>query len=203
MKKWIVIFIVCITATSCASDQKAIEINEPETRIYKSFDEKSQDLYVGESEELTENRLKDFYLKKSDYIIPEDNLRKSIQVDRGNEVIISFDPVVDSVVLNNSYIVIIRDDYIKAISSNPTKFEIPESFDLEKIISLEEQELLNNKILDKMSKKGHASIETTRLYFDTQTIGKLIYTIKAEVETDEYVFAEVFTYDAYTGKLID
>lgn len=54
-----------------------------------------------------------------------------------------------------------------------------------------------------MSKKGEAKIIHTDLYFDTQRIGKLIYTIKVDVETSDYSFGKVFIYDGFTGKLID
>ena len=54
-----------------------------------------------------------------------------------------------------------------------------------------------------MSKKGKAKIMDTNLYFDTQRTGKLIYTIKVDVETSEYSYGEVFVYDGFSGEIID
>lgn len=195
--------ILFLTLTGCKSGQEAMLIEEPETRIYKTFEDKTEDLFVGDCQNIDVNCLKDFYLEHLGYVISEENLRRSIQIQSNEEVIISFDPVVDSVSLNNSYIMIIRDQYIIAVSSNPTKFVIPESFNLEQIITLEEQQKLNNKIIQQMSKKGKARIKFTDLYFETQRIGKLIYTIKVDVETVDYSFGEVFVYDGFTGDLID
>ena len=191
------------TLTACKSGQKAVLIKEPETRIYEKFKDETEEFFVGNSEDLDTIGVKDFYLKQLDFVIPEKDLRKSIQVQSNADMIISFDPVIDSVSINSSYILILRDNYIKAVSSNPPKYVIPDSFDLEAIISLDEQEKLNNQLLKQMSKKGEAKIMFTDLYFDTQRLGKLIYTIKVEVETRDYVFAEVFVYDGFTGDLID
>lgn len=187
----------------CKSGQEPILIEEPETRIYEKFDEETDEFFVGDTQNLDTERIKAFYYNQLDFVIPEEDLRKSVQIQSNADMIISFDPVVDSVSLNNSYIIIVRDNYIKAVSSNPSKFIIPESFDLEQIISLEEQESLNNKVLKQMSRKGKAKISFTDLYFDTQRLGKLIYTIKVEVDTSDYVFAELFVYDGFTGDLID
>lgn len=189
--------------TGCQSTQEAILIENPEPRIYKSFDESSEDLFIDDVNMLDIDDVKDLYLEQMDYTINEVELRKSIQVQSNKEVIIAFDPVVDTITLNSSYIIIIRDDHVKALSSNPSKYIVPESFLVEEIISLEEQEAINQETLKKISQKGEAKITHTDLYFDTQRTGKLIYTIKVDVETREYAYAEVFVYDGYSGDLID
>lgn len=125
------------TLTGCKSSQEAILIEDPETRIYKKFDKEDVSLHIDDYENIDTEFLKDFYFKYLGYEI-EEELRKSIQIQSNEDMIISFNPVIHSVSLNNSYILIIRNKFVKAVSTNPTKFVIPESFDLEKIITLEE-----------------------------------------------------------------
>lgn len=197
------IVLIIILLTGCQSSQKAVLIEDPEARIYKSFDEQNEDLYIEDLDMLDIDYVKQLYLEQMDYSIDETELRKTIQVQSNKEVIIAFDPVVDTITLNSSYILIIRDDHIKALSSNPTKYIVPDSFTVEDVLSLDEQEELKEETIKKMSRKGEAKIAHTDLYFDTQRTGKLIYTIKVDVETSDYVFAKVFVYDGYSGDIID
>ncbi len=195
--------ILMLLLTGCKSGQEATLLENPEKRIYKTFDEKKEEYYVGDSDNLDTEAFRKFYFNHVGYVIPESELRKFIEIQHNDETIIAFKPVVDSIILNSSYVLIIKDHYIKAVSSNPSKYSVPEYFELEKIINLDEQKKLNNKVLQQMSKKGKAKIMDTDLYFDTQRIGKLIYTIKVDVETSEYSYGEVFIYDGFSGEIID
>jgi len=205
MKKYFVhmSFIVLLSLSGCKSSQEVNLIKEPEIRIYQTFDEEKEDLYISDYTQVNVEMLKDFYYNQLDYVIEEEELRKSIQIQSNEDVIISFNPVIDSVSLNNSYIMLIKDHYIKALASNPSKYVIPKTFDVDKIISLNEQEKLNNDLLEKMSRKGKAKIVETKLYFDTQNKGMLIYTVKVDVATSDYTYGKISIYDGFSGKLID
>ena len=130
--------ILLLILSGCKAGQEAILLDNPEKRVYKTFDDKAQEYYVGDFESIDVEAFKKFYLDHVAYEIPESELRKSIEIQSNEAIIISFNPVVDTVSLNSSYILIIEDHYIKAVSSNPTRYIVPKSFALDKIINLEE-----------------------------------------------------------------
>lgn len=201
-KLLVLLIIIAMVNVGCTKIQKSELLENPEKRIYVTFDKQTKENKVQDINEFNIEDLKELYLKHADYEIKESELVKEIVRNDPDYTIIDFSPVVSGVELNNTYVVQLQDGYISSIATNPSKFNIPKEFDTSNILSIEKREKLKEKLKGKFSKQGLIDKITDRLYFDCHEYGKVIYIIKVSVDTEDYSFAKIFIYDAYSGELL-
>lgn len=182
--------------------QQVIPLTDVESRIYKTLENEDEFYAVQNIEEFNENELRQVFRKFVNLEIPEKNLRKKIVVNENGAVILHFSPVQDGVEINNSYVLQFHDGVLAGLATNPSSFKIPDSFDVNQIIKFDKQEKLKTDLL-KRYKGDKIMVTDESLYFDCHEYGKIIYTVKVEIDTTEYAFAEVYVFDAYSGALLN